>query len=94
MIPGMAKRPGDAGKSPTKPGAVWPADYLCSGRGCGAQVHTLCVQRPQRPAGDDMLTYICPVTRKLTGFRFGDLEWRAVPTCPAGSVAARGKSSA
>jgi hypothetical protein len=89
----MAKKTG-AAKAPIKPAPVLASDYLCSSRGCGAQVHTLCVQQAQRPAADDMLTYVCPVTRKPTGFRFGDLEWREVPTCPAGSVVARGTSSA
>jgi hypothetical protein len=82
----MAKKPA-AGK-------LWASDYICSSRGCGGQVHTLCVDAAKAPAADDMVTYVCPVTRKLTGFRFGDLEWRAVPACPAGSVAARGKPSA
>jgi hypothetical protein len=76
-----------------KPAVEWVLDYLCSSRGCGAQVHTLRVEGAERPAADEMLTYVCPTTRKPTGVRFGDLEWRTVPACPAGSVAARGKST-
>ena len=38
------------------------------------------------PAADAMLTYVCPVTHRPTGFRFGELEWREVETCPEGSI--------
>jgi len=88
----MAKKPGGVGKRPT-PAAVWVTDYVCSSRGCGGQAHTLCVERPKRPADDDMLTYVCPITRQPTGFRFGDLEWRTLTTCPAGAIVARDKAS-
>jgi hypothetical protein len=89
----MAKKPGGAGRAAKTPAAVWTSDYLCSSRGCGAQVHTLCVEGAERPADDAMFTYVCPVTRRPTGFRFGDLEWRTAPARPAGSVVARGKGS-
>jgi hypothetical protein len=89
----MAGKPGSSVKR-QRWEMVWTSHYLCSSRGCGAQVHTLFVQGANRPAADKMLTYTCPVPQKLTGFRFGDLEWRTVPACPAGSVAARGKWSA
>jgi hypothetical protein len=79
--------------APSHPVAAWVSDYLCSSRGCGGQVHTLCVEGAERPNDDAMFTYVCPVTRRPTGFRFGDLEWRTVPTCPAGSVVARGKGA-
>jgi hypothetical protein len=87
----MAKKPGGASKTPKKPGAVWASDYICSSRGCGGQVHTLCVDAPKRPADDVMLVYVCPVTRKPTGFRFGDLDWKHVDAIPAGSIVIRPK---
>ena len=37
----------------------------------GAQVHTLGVEGAELPGGDEMLTYVCPPTRKPTGVRFG-----------------------
>ena len=72
-------------------GKFWSTDYVCSSRGCGGQVHTLCVDAAKSPADDDMLTYRCPVTRKPTGFRFGDLDWKQVDAIPDGSIVIRPK---
>ena len=83
----MAKKPG-AAKRP-KPATVWVATYLCSSRGCGAQEHTLCIEQAERPADDEMLTYRCPVTRKPTGFRFGDLGWKQVDAVPNSAIVIR-----
>jgi hypothetical protein len=75
-------KPGGASK-PSKSPPVRQTSYPCPLRGCG-RVHVLCVDG--EPAADAMLTYVCPVTHRPTGFRFGELEWREVETCPEGSI--------